>query len=203
MREKKDWDKHYDEDNLPWETGMPDQALINLVTGCPSLSGRVLDIGCGTGNNAVWLAEQGFAVTALDISTSAIALAEKRRAGRGVDLRLLAADFLACDLETEVFDLVFDRGCFHCLPDKDAQRKYVDKVASCLKPDGTWLSLIGNKDQPANDKGPPRMSATEICSAVEGNFEILSLESALKPSPRQPKPLRFWHCRMKKRSKES
>ena len=202
MREKQDWDKHYDEDDLPWETGMPDQALINLVTGWPNIQGKALDIGCGTGNNAVWLAEHGFEVTALDISTSAIALAEQRRAERGVDIRLLAADFLTCELDTGAFDLVFDRGCFHCLPGEDARRRYVAKVAACLKPEGIWLSLIGNKDQPANDKGPPRMSATEICTAVEGNFEILRLRSALKPSPRQPRPLRFWHCLLKKRREE-
>lgn len=200
MREKTDWDKRYEKNDLPWDTGMPDQALINLVTGWPNISGKALDIGCGTGSNAIWLAEHGFEVTALDISTGAIALAKQRQVEHEVDICLLADDFLTCALDTGVFDLVFDRGCFHCLPGKNAQKRYVDKVAACLKPDGIWLSLIGNKDQPAGEKGPPRMSAIEICSAVEPDFEILSLKSALKPSPRQPKPLRFWHCLMKVRA---
>ena len=199
MREKTDWDKRYDENDFPWDTGMPDTALINLVTGWPQVLGKVLDIGCGTGANAVWLAEHGFEVTALDISTSAIALAEKRRAEHRVNIQLLAEDFLTCSLGTGDFDLIFDRGCFHCTPGKEAQQRYIKKAASCLKPEGLWFSLIGNKDQAGKEKGPPRMSAADICSIVEPVFEILSLKSAFHPSPKQPKPLRFWHCLMRMR----
>ncbi len=198
MKEKKDWDKRYDENDLPWDSGMPDTALINLVTSWPNTPGKVLDIGCGTGTNAVWLAEQGAEVTGLDISTSAIALAEQRRAEHGVNCRLMAEDFLTCSLEPDSFDLIFDRGCFHCISEEN-QRRYVEKAATCLQPDGLWFSLIGNKDQENNGEGPPRMTAAEICSLVEPAFEILSLKSALQISNKLPQPLRFWHCLMQMR----
>lgn len=76
MREKHDWDKRYDEDDMPWDTGMPEITLINLIAQWPQGIKRVLEIGCGTGSNAVWLAEQGLEVTAMDISDKALALAE-------------------------------------------------------------------------------------------------------------------------------
>ncbi len=198
MTKKTEWDKRYDEDDRPWDSGLPDTALINLITSWPNTPGKVLDIGCGSGTNAIWLAEQGAEVTGLDISTSAIALAKQRQAKHGVDCRLLAEDFLACSLEADSFDLIFDRGCFHCISEENQQR-YVEKAATCLKPNRLWLSLIGNKDQENDEEGPPRMSAAAICSLVEPSFEILSLKSALQTSTKLPLPIRFWHCLMRMR----
>jgi len=203
MREKKDWDKRYDENDLPWDSGRPDTSLTNLVARWPDRGGRVLEIGCGTGTNAVWLAERGFEVTALDISTSAIVLAEKRCAEHEAQCRLLRGDFLTCALPGQ-YDLLFDRGCFHSLSGQeggeDGRRGFVRKAATCLKPGGLWFSLMGNKDQVADEKGPPRMSAEEICASVEPDFEVLRLESVLRDTGRDPAvPLRFWQCLMRVR----
>ena len=83
---------------------------------------------------------------------------------------------------------------------EEARMNFVRQAAIHLKQDGYWLSLIGNKDQTMPEgKGPPRLSAAEICAAAEPAFEILSLQSVLKPSPGQPEPLRFWHCLMRMR----
>ncbi|WP_446009252.1 class I SAM-dependent methyltransferase [Candidatus Electrothrix sp.] len=199
MTEQKEWDKRYNEDDLPWDSGMPETALINMITSWPKTPNKALDIGCGTGTNAVWLAEQGVEVTAMDISEKAVALAEKRCSEHGVLCRLIKTDFLTCTPAGQ-YDLLFDRGCFHCTEGEEERRSFVRQAAIHLKPGGFWLSLIGNKDQMSQEgKGPPRLSATEICSAVEPAFEILSLESVLKTSPKQPQPLRFWHCLMRKR----
>ena len=109
-----------------------------------------------------------------------------------------------CPTPAGQYDLLFDRGCFHCTAGDEGRKDFVRQAAVHLKPDGFWLSLIGNKDQmSAEGKGPPRLSAAEICSAAEPSFEILSLQSALKPSPNQADPLRFWHCLMRRRSEES
>ncbi|MCI5223313.1 MAG: class I SAM-dependent methyltransferase [Candidatus Electrothrix sp. AR4] len=199
MRDKKDWDKRYEENDLPWDTGRPDVALTNLLAQWPKCTGRVLDIGCGTGTNAVWLTEQGFEVTALDISTSAIAMAKKRCAEHNVRCQLLADNFLTCSLDAEQFDLIFDRGCFHSMNGDEELSRFVQKAASCLNPGGLWFSLIGNKDQVVDEKGPPRMSAAEICSCTEPAFEILHLTSILRDTARDPIPLRFWQCLMRLR----
>ena len=199
MGEKKDWDQRYDEEDMPWDTGMPEIALINLIAHWPKCIKRVMDVGCGTGSNAVWMAEQGIEVTAMDISAKALALAEQRCTEHGVKCRLVKADFLTCT-PTGQYDLLFDRGCFHCTDGAEERLRFAQQAATHLKAGGYWLSLIGNKDQTMPEgKGPPRLSATEVCTAVEGEFEILSMESVLKPSPQQPEPLRFWHCLMRMR----
>ncbi len=152
------------------------------------------------GTNAVWLAEQGFEVTALDISTSAIAKAEQRCAEHEVRCRLLADNFLTCSLDAGQFDLIFDRGCFHSMNGEEERTGFAHKAASCLKPGGLWFSLIGNKDQVADKKGPPRMSAAEICSCVEPVFEILHLQSILRDYRHNSAvPPRFWQCLMRVR----
>ncbi len=201
MRDKKDWDKRYDEQDLPWDSGRPDVRLMALLSNWPRFGGRVLDIGCGTGTNAVWLTEQGFEVTGLDISGSAIALARQRSAEKGAECTFLADDFLACSLETGCFSLVFDRGCFHSMDGDEQRRKFVRQAAACLAPGGLWFSLIGNQDQipPTGSKGPPRLSAAKVCAAVEPDFEILRLEFFWSESTVQPVPLRFWECLMRLR----
>ena len=201
MLNKKEWDKRYDENALPWDSGQPDPRLMKLLSSWPECRGRVLDIGCGTGTNAVWLAEQGFQVTALDISTSAVAMARRHSVKQGVECTFFAADFLSCSLGEEPFSLIFDRGCFHSMGGRENRQSFVSRAASCLGQGGLWFSLIGNKDQAPTEgnQGPPRLSAAEICADVEPAFEILHLESSLGYSVNQSVPLRLWQCLMRLR----
>jgi len=198
MRDPKHWNHRYDTDDLPWDTAHPDTYLVRLVSDWPGFSGNVLEVGCGTGTNAIWLAEQGFRVTGLDISSSAIATARERAREKGVDCRFLVDDFLSCPLAAAPFQLVFDRGCFHSTLESQEREGFVRRVASCLGAGGLWFSLIGNSDQAAEGKGPPRLSAAEIATSVESSFEILRLQSCLLESRYQFSP-RFWQCLMRLR----
>lgn len=80
----RDWNAHYAEGNLPWDTGVPDRHLVNVVEGGVLPRGRVLEVGCGTGTNGVWLASEGFTVFGVDVSPLAIERAHRRRADAGV-----------------------------------------------------------------------------------------------------------------------
>jgi len=198
MRDKKHWDQRYRENDLPWDTGSPDTYLVDLVSRWPLCSGRVLEIGCGTGTNSLWLAEQGFEVLGLDISSDAIAIARRRAGEAGVDCGFEVGDFQSCPLDGNGFMFIFDRGCFHSMAE-EGRSAFVRRTASCLQPGGLWFSLMGNRDDRApQGKGPPRLSAGEITLAVEPEFEILRLQSCLIESRRQPRP-RFWQCLMRVR----
>src|SRR5262245_44752761 len=94
---------------LPWDTGVPDPLLVEMIESRAITPGRTLDIGCGTGTNAVFLAERGFDVLGVDISEVAIEKARARAHGR---CRFEVVDFLAAAPAGQ-FDFVFDRGCFH------------------------------------------------------------------------------------------
>jgi 2-polyprenyl-3-methyl-5-hydroxy-6-metoxy-1,4-benzoquinol methylase len=197
MQEKHHWEERYDQKELPWDTGSPASCLMQLLSPWPKYKGKVLEVGCGTGTNSVWMAEQGFQVTGMDIAAGAVALSQQRAADKGVACTFIEADFFTYPIEEGQFSLLFDRGCFHGM-DEEHRSLFTRRAAACLEPGGLWFSLIGNSDQITQEQGPPRLSAVQICASVEPAFEILRLESFLLDSKR-PVPPRFWQCLMRVR----
>jgi SAM-dependent methyltransferase len=199
MRDKKHWDQRYRDNDLPWDTGRPDTYLVALVADWPPCRGKVLEIGCGTGTNVLWLASQGFDVLGIDMSSDAVEIARERAEEAGIGCDFAVGDFHSCPLDENGYMFIFDRGCFHSIP-TEKRAAFVERVASCLQPGGLWFSLMGNPDDNAPEgKGPPRLRAAEITAAVEPAFEILQLRSCLIESRKLPQP-RFWQCLMRVRN---
>ncbi len=196
------WQKRYENGETPWETGKPDATLIRMITSGAIPACNALEIGCGTGRSAIRLVQEGFSVTAVDISETAIVKARENAVEQNVDCAFLTVDFMTQAIPGAPFEFVFDRGCFHTYDSDDERRTFAAKVASYLKSGGLsgglWLSFLGNADDPPRDIGPPRRSARDIVVAVEADFEILSLESAHFDSIRAVPP-RSWTCLMRKR----
>lgn len=200
MQEKHEWEERYGQKKTPWDTGRPDSHLVRLVAAWPKTGGRVLEVGCGTGTNAVWLAQQGFQVTGLDFSSKAVELAKQRAEQNGAQCSFAADDFLSWQPEGGPFSLLFDRGCFHCMGTDEQRSRFVSQAAACLESGGLWFSLIGNSDQQMAGEGPPRLSAAQLCASVEPSFEVLRLESCFFDSSNNPPELlRFWQCLMRVR----
>lgn len=188
----------YQEGNTPWDHGMVDCNLIEVVAKHEVEPCRALDIGCGTGENAIWLAQQGFNVVACDLASTAIAKAHDKLKETVADVRFVVADFLADAIPGSPFGFILDRGCLHCM-EKDAERlPFVEKVCDLLGEGGYWLSLIGNADEGDREVGPPQLTASEVVSAVEPHFEVLSLISGNFGSDQEIPP-RAWICLMQKR----
>jgi SAM-dependent methyltransferase len=166
------WNEHYAAGTPPWESGTPDESLVEAVRSGLVKPGRTLDVGCGTGTNALFLAEHGFEVLGVDISPLAI---EKARAKAGGRCRFEVRDFLASDTPGGPFDVVFDRGCWHVFDEAADRERFAARVAALLAPDGRWLSLIGSTEGAPREFGPPRRSARDIATAVEPVLEILEL----------------------------
>ncbi|MEJ2672347.1 MAG: methyltransferase domain-containing protein [Deltaproteobacteria bacterium] len=190
--------KRYESGNTPWDIGKPDVNLIQTVTTMALRPCKALDIGCGTGDNSIWLSRNGFQVTGVDISQVAIEQALKKALKAHVKCTFMALDFLTNKISGAPFGLAFDRGCFHAL-NSDAERtSFAENVAAHLQKDGLWLSLIGNADAQRQSPGPPQRTAGDIVNAVEPCFEILSLVSGYFGSNRANPP-RCWVCLMRKR----
>ncbi len=197
MPKKKTFYARYKDNDTPWEINRFDYNLRNVVNNTPIPRGRAIDIGCGSGDNAIWLAGQGFVVTACDSVRLAIERAEKK-AGAVAGCSFYTLDFLDDDIPDAPFDFAFDRGCFHTMDEGAARGRFVEKVALILGSEGRWLSIIGNADGGRSGVGPPQLTAAQVTAAVEPCFKILSLTAAQMDTDMAQSP-RCWICLMKKR----
>ena len=194
-----DYEERYQAGDVPWDHGMPDGNLIAWVKRWSIEPCKVLDIGCGTGEDSVWLAQQGFHTTGCDLSKTAVEQAKGKAVAASVDCAFHTVDFLEDKLSGLSFGFAFDRGCLHCIKGEADRRRFVENVAGHLTEAGLWLSLIGNADEPEREVGPPQLTAAEVAAAVEPRFEILSLEAGHFGSD-QDDPPRAWICLMRKRA---
>ena len=172
------WDQSYAAGELPWDTGEPEPLLVEFVASGRIQPTRTLEIGAGTGTNAMWLAERGFDVLGVDIAPLAIDRANAKLKGRDLRCRFATVDFLADSPAQVPFQFVFDRGCFHVFDEPEERKRFAAHVAAILTPGGLWLSLIGSTDGPFRDVGPPRRSAREVALAIEPALEIVELRAA-------------------------
>ncbi|MDI3403749.1 class I SAM-dependent methyltransferase [Streptomyces cavernicola] len=132
------WDGFYANRNrpIPFFVDKPDENLAAyLDRGLIAAPGRVLELGCGPGRNAVHLASRGFAVDAVDLSPAAVAWGEERARAAGVDVRFHCADVFAAELPAEPYDLVYDSGCLHHLP-PHRRLSYLALLDRALAPGG-------------------------------------------------------------------
>jgi SAM-dependent methyltransferase len=156
----------------PWDIGTPDPMLVAMIGSHTIEPGRTLEVGCGTGTNAIYLAEHGFDVVGVDVAPVAIENARGKAHGR---CRFETVDFLNESPPGGPFQFVFDRGCFHTFDNDQERARFAQNVANVLVVGGMWLSLIGSTEGAARDVGPPRRSAREAMNAIEPALEILEL----------------------------
>lgn len=133
------WDTFYADRGkpVPFFVGSPDESLCKWVDGNMIPRGRALDLGCGNGRNAVYLARSGFTVDAVDYSGVAIEWAAQQAKEAGVDLRLHHASVFDLQLTAGSYDFIYDSGCFHHMP-PHRRSPYVALVADALRPGGLF-----------------------------------------------------------------
>ncbi len=174
-----EWDERYKEGHeaLPWDTGTPAPELTAYFSRVKESPKRVLELGCGTGTNAIWMVQQGSQVVATDISPTAIEWANNKAKSAGVSIEFKVSDICnEIPVEPKSVDFVFDRGVFHVMA-KDMKERFVQIVHDSLTDGGMWLCLAGSADQQreSDDHGPPQLTATELISSVEKLFEVHKL----------------------------
>lgn len=198
MALKKRFKKMYETGYTPWDIGKPDFNLIQTVTATPIKPCKALDIGCGTGDNSLWLCQQNFRVLGIDASEIAIEKARDKALKADIKCTFMAMDFLTSRIKGAPFGFAFDRGCFHALRSRKKRKRFAENVHAHLGKDGLWLSLIGSADDQRHAPGPPQRTAGDIVESVEHYFKILSLVASYfgANSPNAP---RAWACLMQKR----
>lgn len=162
-------------ESMPWYNPDLDTDLDAALRERGAASGAFLDLGTGPGTQAIQLAKRGFTVTGVDLAESAI---EKAKA-LSAEVRWLQDDILRSRLE-EVFDFVFDRGCFHVLDPAD-RPAYVAHLKRLVRPGGTVFLKCFSVDQPMDPagRGPKRFSHQDIRSIFGADFEIERIQDTV------------------------
>ena len=159
----------------PWDIGRPQPAFRSLAeTG--ALRGRVLDVGCGTGEHALMAAGLGLEAVGIDTAAAAIAMAERKARDRGLAARFLVSDALDLPALGERFDTVLDCGLFHVFGDED-RRAYVESLSEMVRPGGRYFMLCFSERQPG-DTGPRRVTQAEIRASFQRGWHVDSIEPA-------------------------
>jgi SAM-dependent methyltransferase len=173
MAELARWEARYQAGDTPWDTGQPSTELIRTIQEQDIKPGRVIELGCGTGTNAIWLAQHGFEVTAVDFSSSALEQGRQRAASAGVRIHFLEADVLNPTALSERFPFFFDRGCYHVVR-RVSVDKFLETLERITEPQALGLILTGNAREP-HDPGPPVVSDKELRSELGRLFEVVKL----------------------------
>ena len=167
----RDWEEAY-RGVPPWDIGRPQPAIEALVHDREILPGKVLDVGCGTGENALLLARHGSEVTGIDLVEEAVKAARAKAAERHVAASFAVGNALDLDqlFGEGSFDTVIDSGLFHALSDEE-RPVYARQVGWALRPGGGYFALCFSDKEPG-DWGPRRISRRELEETFGSLFRI-------------------------------
>jgi SAM-dependent methyltransferase len=151
---------------------------VELVRAGELDKGRILDVGCGTGENALYLAENRFSVVGVDLSNRAIAAARAKAAERKLKVDFQTGNALSLDFKDGVFENVIDSGLFHTFSDND-RPGYAREIARVLAPRGKYFMLCFSEKEPIGWGGPRRVTREEIETTFRPLFNINYIRDAL------------------------
>lgn len=194
-----DWKQMYSEKpvDLPWYCGTAEPELVEIVRKRVVRPCRAIEIGCGQGTEAVFMATQGFRLSAIDLTPRALTFARRlaRLVGVGIDFRRASALDLPFDKGT--FAFAYDRGCFHHVAPADREA-YRDEVHRVLAPRGR-LFLRWFSDKVPGQWGPYRIPAREVRSIFSPRFRLGPIRLYPALGAIDGPPMLLFQCLMSRR----
>jgi len=166
--------------NVGWEGDEATEVIKSAFKeGIIKSGDGVLDIGCGFGRNANWLAKMGAEVTAVNINDDEIRQAKLKAQEAQVSVNYIHADATSLPFPNNSFEIALDLGCSHMIPSKKDQRKAMRQTARILKPGGYLIYFGFSKNHPSylkNKRKSQFRSIEDIQDVYGEKFEILSHE---------------------------
>jgi len=160
----------------PWEIGRPQPEMARRCD-AGEIVGRVLDIGCGTGENAAYFAARGHPTVGIDFAPNAIRRAERKFGERDLPLRFEVADALSLEELGETFDTATDCGVYHQFSD-DLRATYSESVRAALRPGGRFFVFCFRDDEPKEWGGPRRIAEAELRSSFSEGWACVGVDPA-------------------------
>jgi len=173
----------------PWDIGRPQKEFVELVRR-GEITGSVLDIGCGTGEHALFFAGEGHEVWGIDSAPLAIRKAEEKAAARGLPVHFLVLNALNLARLNRKFDTATDSGLFHTLSDEDRPH-FVNNLAAILPHGGKYFMLCFSDREPAG-YGPRRITEQEIRESFREGWSIRYIRAATFESRTKAEGPRAW-----------
>lgn len=172
----------------PWDGHPIARSLRRLVEGDGSSQrlppDRALDVGCGTGDNAIYLAQQGWQVIGVDFTAKAVDRARSKAQAAGVAVEFVRADVtrLSSFSVGSGYSLIIDNGCLHGMDDED-RAAYVREVTGAAAPEARLVILACS---PGSSFGVPGITAGEVEQRFTPGWRLLSKGSERADNPRKP-----------------
>jgi cyclopropane fatty-acyl-phospholipid synthase-like methyltransferase len=173
----------------PWDIGHPQKVFVELIQR-GEITGSVLDIGCGTGEHALFFAKEGHEVWGIDSAPLAVQKAKEKAAARGLDVHFLVMDALNLSKLNRKFDTATDSGLFHTLSDED-RPVFVDNLAAILSSSGKYFMLCFSELEPGG-YGPRRITQREIQDSFRDGWSINYIRPAVFESRTRAEGPRAW-----------
>lgn len=181
-----EWDERYRQAEWVWSLA-PNRFVAEHLAGLSP--GRALDLACGEGRNALWLARQGWRVTAVDFSEVALDKGRERAAKDGLELDWLAADLTAYLPEPGGFDLVLIAYLHLSAHD---MRTVLGRAAAALAPGGTLFVVGHDATNPAEGVGGPQdpsvLYTPDAITACLTALRVERAERVTRPVQGAPRP---------------
>jgi cyclopropane fatty-acyl-phospholipid synthase-like methyltransferase len=173
----------------PWDIGRPQKEFVALARR-GEITGSVLDIGCGTGEHALFFAAEGHETWGIDSAPLAIRKAQEKAKARGLAVHFLVRDALDLASLERTFDTVTDSGLFHTLSDED-RPVFEKSLASILPPGGIYFMLCFSDREPPG-YGPRRIAEREIRESFSDGWSINYIRPATFESRTRAEGPRAW-----------
>jgi ubiquinone/menaquinone biosynthesis C-methylase UbiE len=157
----------------PWDIGRPQPSIVRLEA-AGEICGRVLDVGCGTGDNALFVGSRGHETWGLDFVPEAIDRAKAKATQQAVNVHFMVGNALELDRLAERFNTVIDCGLFHTFGD-DERVVFVAGLAAVLQPAGL-LHILCFSDAEPGTEGPRRVTQQEIHDAFQTGWKVCRIE---------------------------
>ena len=192
-----DWDSVYREGTPPWDTGAPHAELARVLDEYKLKPQTVLEIGCGTGADAILLSRRRFEVTAVDCSPIAMERARLRAERQDALIRFVLGDIFEFAKTSGQFDLVYDCGVYHALRRVQLDR-YLDMLWRVTRPGSYCLCFAGAPDATVTEGGPPTVTEDEIHNELGRLFEFIHVRPMRFESLIRQEGYAAWSCLMRR-----